>query len=252
MHKELETINLIGTGTIGKQLCKLFLDLNFKVYIFLNSNDSNINLKSFLRENYENKNLIKVNNFNDLKGSITIESISEDILLKRKIFDSCPNKSNYFSNSSSINIKEINESVEALHFFNPVFELKIIETTLTDKNSETEYMINKLYENGYSIINTKNIQGYVGNFLLFSEISNYLQVLEKKLISYNDLKILYKNLYNGRSVEMIIKTIGVELCFKIFQNLQKKYKNLYIPNCFKEFEKIKNKNFTNFLKLLKK
>jgi len=252
MHKELGTINLIGTGTIGKQLCKLFLDLNFKVYIFLNSNDSNINLKSFLGENYENKNLKKVNNLNDLNGSITIESISEDILLKRKIFDSCPNKSNYFSNSSSINIKEINESVEALHFFNPVFKLKIIETTLTDKNSETEYMINKLYENGYSILNTKNIQGYVGNFLLFSEISNYLQVLEKKLISYNDLKILYKNLYNGRSVEMIIKTIGVDLCFKIFQNLQKKYKNLYIPNCFKEFEKIENKNFTNFLKLLKK
>lgn len=228
------------------------MDLNFKVYIFLNSNGSNINLKSFLKENYDNRNLIKVNNLNDLKGSITIESISEDILLKRKVFDSCPNKSNYFSNSSSINIKEINESVEALHFFNPVFELKIIETTLTDKNSDTEYMINKLYENGYSIINTKNIQGYVGNFLLFSEISNYLYVLEKKLISYNDLKILYKNLYNGRSVEMIIKTIGVELCFKIFQNLQKKYKNLYIPNCFKEFEKIENKNFTNFLKLLKK
>lgn len=228
------------------------MDLNFKVYIFLNSDGSNINLKSFLKENYENRNLIKVNNLNDLKGSITIESISEDILLKRKVFDSCPNKSNYFSNSSSINIKEINESVEALHFFNPVFELKIIETTLTDKNSETEYMLSKLYENGYSIINTKNIQGYVGNFLLFSEISNYLQVLEKKFISYNDLKILYKNLYNGRSVEMIIKTIGVELCFKIFQNLQEKYKNLYIPNCFKEFEKIENKNFTNFLKLLKK
>ena len=126
-------INVLGSGHMGKQICSLFVVLGHEVKIWQNSSE---NLDVFIdREinKIEKQFILKstgkystINNLKDLDENFTIESVTEDVLIKQKIIGQLNFKKNIFSNTSSLILSEIGENINGFHFMNPI-TLPLIE-----------------------------------------------------------------------------------------------------------------------------
>ena len=86
-------INVIGSGSMGKQITSLLVLMGFDVFLWHNSTNKNLDklinkeidkLKINL-SNYKNGNLTIVNDLSSLDNNFTIETIKEDINIKKKI-----------------------------------------------------------------------------------------------------------------------------------------------------------------------
>ena len=100
-------INVIGSGHMGKQICSLFDVLGYDVLIWQNTKENlekplndqikriekNLNIKSTGSFKVEN-NLIKFENH------FTIETVKENVNIKKKILSSLNFNENLFSNTS--------------------------------------------------------------------------------------------------------------------------------------------------------
>ena len=99
-------INVLGSGYMGKQICSLFVALGFDVILWRNSSEK---LDDLL--NYEIKKIEKLyslsnqgkfsieNNLENLESNFTIESITEDIDIKKSVISKLKYDKNIFSNT---------------------------------------------------------------------------------------------------------------------------------------------------------
>ena len=85
-------INVLGSGHMGKQICSLFVALGHTVNIWQNSEeklDHTINTEINKLNRYFNiKNKGKfsiIHNLSDLEENLTIESVKEDLNIKKEI-----------------------------------------------------------------------------------------------------------------------------------------------------------------------
>lgn len=150
----METIGIIGTGTMGCGIVQVFLQHGYKVVI----NDLNEPLikngigtvnKSFDRMLEKGKitletkkdmleKLIPSNEIDNFKQcSLVIEAVSENMENKKNIFtkldEICESGTILASNTSSLSITEISnatkrpEKVIGMHFFNPAPVIQLVE-----------------------------------------------------------------------------------------------------------------------------
>ena len=87
-------INIIGSGYMGKQIASLFKVLGFEVFLWHNNNIETLNsqleievkkLEKYFKINSTGS--IKITNqLKDLKQNFTIETVKEDINIKKKFF----------------------------------------------------------------------------------------------------------------------------------------------------------------------
>ena len=86
-------INVIGSGSMGKQITSLLVLMGFDVFLWHNSINKNLDklinkeidkLKINL-SNYKNGNLTIVNDLSSLDNNFTIETIKEDINIKKNL-----------------------------------------------------------------------------------------------------------------------------------------------------------------------
>ncbi len=126
-------INVLGSGHMGKQICSLFVVLGHTVKIWHKSHqnlekpiqneiqkiEKNFNIKSKGK-------FVIIDNLNDLEDSLTIETVKEDLNIKKDILSQLNFKNNIFSNTSSIKLSQIGDYVNGLHFMNPI-TLPLIE-----------------------------------------------------------------------------------------------------------------------------
>ena len=177
MNKE---INIIGNGYMGSQISALYLSQGYKVNIFFHKNQNekllNHNIK-LLKKKFPNndlKNFEFFDNLNNIKNFPTIECVSENLELKKKIFNKIFGyfDENIFSNTSSIDITKINKDINILHFLNPIF-LGIVEIFKTKKiNSNGEDMIKTLKHLNFSIVNMMSQNNIILNKLYFQKFQN--------------------------------------------------------------------------------
>ena len=252
MKKEL---NVVGSGYMGSQISSLFCLLDYKVNIFYNwtvdfrdpwvnifynknKNEKifNNNLKLLGKKLKLNPNNIKFkynNNLNELNDHPVIECVSEDLDIKKKIFQKIfrRTKNNIFSNTSSINIKKISEKISILHFMNPVF-LGIVEVfksnDIDDRGLEIIDLLKKV---NFITINNKSQEDIVLNKLIFSEISEFFNLIENQRT--NKFELLKSiNKLKGNNILHTIDIIGLDTCLKIVKNLNISNKNFYVPKIF--------------------
>ena len=126
-------VNVIGSGHMGKQISSLLAIIGMDVLIWQKNNNNLIDQinkeirKSEMILKLKSKGTINiVNDLNKLENYITIETVVEDISVKKKIFESLNYNDNLFSNTSSIKLSDIGKNINGLHFMNPA-TLKIIE-----------------------------------------------------------------------------------------------------------------------------
>ena len=168
----MKKINVIGCGLMGSQIAALFSIMGYEVNVW---NRNEINQNSLLRQKKIILKLLKtkdnngtiniIDNFEDLKNNITIESLSEDLELKKDFISKLEKKisKEIFTNSSSIKITTISKKLNLLHFFNPV-SLRIIEFNKINKPSEEAKTIIADLENlGFDLIEVGNFTGFAFN-----------------------------------------------------------------------------------------
>ena len=68
-----------------------------------------------------------VNNIKELKNDLTIETIKEDLNIKKEVISKLDFKDNIFSNTSSLKLSEIGDNINGLHFMNFQFTIPLIE-----------------------------------------------------------------------------------------------------------------------------
>ncbi len=237
-------INIIGAGLMARQIAALFALGSFEIYIW---NRSGVDEKAFQRQakilqrkfsfRGEAKFIIK-KNIEELPQALTIESISESLEDKRQIYKAVRilNQEPYFSNTSSFSPCEIGEDVGGLHFFNPI-DLKLIElyapesVALDDKR--VERIVGFLDKLGFTVVNANANRGYIGNYILFLEISNVFKLVEKYGYSYSEIEKVYKTLFMGRDVISILDVVGIDVSLQIIKNLNEKDSSVYIPSILK-------------------
>ena len=251
-------INVLGSGYMGKQICSLFVVLGHSVNLWQNTNEKLDNIleaeiqklnKYFDLDN--NGTFSVVDDISNLGENLTIETVKEDLKVKKEIISKLKFKNNIFSNTSSLKLSEIGENINGFHFMNPI-TIPLVELCKKGKYSEDllKELLDSLIKQSYEIINVTDKPGFIVNNILFKEISYffYLYEIEKKTIT--DLKKIYKVLLKNSDPIKIVNMIGIDTSLSILENLKKYDKNIYVPNVLKESVKNSVLGFKN-KKLLK-
>lgn len=227
-------------GLMGYQITSLLHLLGFDIAVF---SRNEINKKKLDRSiKFLNKhlsidpalcgNLKFCYNFEDLYDACTIESVIEDLTIKKDIYSEVRKitKKPFATNSSSFNPKEIEDDVVGVHFFNPI-HLKLVEVINTGSNQLPDAFFHNLQIAGYNIVEVKGNRGYIGNYLLFHEIGAALKLVDNYNYNTQDIKNVTSVIYPNRDIFLILDLIGLDVALSIFKNLHEEDSSIYIPKC---------------------
>lgn len=235
-------INVLGYGLMAKQIAALFYLGGYNVAIWnhcpVNETELHKSIKLLNRFMSSDKagSLTFLSDIEKLNDHFTIESVVEELNTKKNIYQKLKNSitKGYFSNTSSYAPTEIGENVGGFHFYNPItikmVELYVPPNLVSDEMSET---MSYLKSAGYDLITVNSNRGYVGNYILFHEISSVLKLIEKNNYSVEVVNSVYAKLYEGRNIFNIIDIIGIDVVLRILQNLKEEDNGIYIPACLK-------------------
>jgi len=230
-------INILGFGLMGKQIAALLYLSGCRINIY---SRSEIKEKDLLRQiKLIKRNLPTTsegeyffyNKVTDLPNCITIESVIEDIEIKKKIHKDIRrvNDKLYLTNTSSYSPAEISPDILGLHFFNPI-SLGLIEISKNKFISEELDSLIGIFESlGFVVVDVHSNRGYIGNYILFHEISSALKLVEKFNYGVNQINKVYSRLYDGRDIFFIIDLIGIDVVFQILTNLKEDDETIYLP-----------------------
>ena len=231
-------INILGYGLMAKQIAALFHIGGHSVSIW---NHQKIEPEDLGRQIRLLKKFIEpvsfgeisfVDRIEELEDNFTIESVVEDIDVKIALYQKLKGviTKGYCTNTSSYSPGEIGPEVLGLHFFNPI-TLKLIEYYNNGiALPAVDEVIGYLEERGFDVVPVGNNRGYIGNYILFHEISSAMKLIEKYNYTVESVNSFYKKLYNGRDVFAIIDLIGIDVVQAIIINLKVQDDTLYLPS----------------------
>lgn len=159
----VETVGIIGAGTMGGGIAMNFLNAGIPVKIVETKQEALDRGLGVIRKNYENtakKGRISMEDVEKrmgmLTGSLSLEDLGQSDLIIEAIFENMDVKKDVFgkldeiakpgailaTNTSALNIDEIAtavsrpEAVIGLHFFSPANVMKLLEVVRADKTSK--------------------------------------------------------------------------------------------------------------------
>lgn len=232
-------INILGYGLMAKQIAALLSLGGHKVFIWNHIKIELKDLKLQIRLIQKSTGLDQrseitcVESLDDLEDNLTIESVVEDIEVKKGLYAELQGRiSNaYCTNSSSLAPSDIGSGVYGLHFFNPI-HMKFIEYfEVAPPSEELRQLLEFFRQNKFEVLSVQNNRGYLGNNVLFNEISSALKLVEKFHYSVDSINTFYHNFYDGRDIFKIIDLIGIDVVLAILTNLKDVDNTLYVPKC---------------------
>lgn len=234
-------VNILGCGVMGRQISALFLLGGFNVTVWNHRPvDKQLIHKQakLITRIFHNTNVFKdqgqlsfLNDLTYLPDAVTIESVKEDLIIKRDIYNRVKNKitNPYFTNTSSYCPNEIGTEVYGMHFFNPI-SMKVIELSIGNHVlNEIDAILTYLRTLDFEIINVNNNRGYIGNYLLFREISSAFKLIEHFGYSYQSVLKMYKKMNGQEDIFERINLIGIDTVYQIMLNLRDDDVSFYIP-----------------------
>ena len=234
-------INVLGSGYMGKQICSLFVNMGYEVIIWQNS-DQNLDelIKNEIKKieklfNNKASGYYKVvNNLDQLEQNFTIETLTENIEIKKNIISKLKFKKNIFSNTSSLSASKLGKFINILHFMNPI-SVPMVELYKTEFyiKSDLDHVVNSLKKISYDIIEVHDKPGFLVNRILFRNLSYFFYLYEVEKVNLINLKKIYKKILNNDPVK-IINMIGLDTCLSILTNLNKFDDSFYIPKIIRE------------------
>jgi 3-hydroxyacyl-CoA dehydrogenase len=238
----MKSINILGSGTMGLQLAALFSVLGYSVTLWnrtiTDQRQKKLVVKIKMLERALGRSgqgvITHTQALDALPPVVTIEALSEDLSIKRGILSQLKfnlAETGIFTNSSSLRPTEIHADAYALHFFNPIQAIKLLETTCPPKLQGSVYkdIFNNLRDAGFQIIFVMPNEGFVANYILFREISAVLNLADE--FGYTPETIDAVQTALGRSISIfdIVNQVGVDITKSILDNLRTKDPTLTVP-----------------------
>ncbi len=169
-------------------------------------------------------------------SDVVIEAASEDLEIKRKIFQSldklCPERTILASNTSSLLPSKLASATQrpdrvlVTHYFNPPHLLPLVEVVRGEKTSDETVTVicDLLTRVGKSpVIVQKEIPGFIGNRLQIALFREALSLVQKGIASPQDVDAVIKNGFGrrlaGAGVFEIWELAGWDLILAIAENL---------------------------------
>ena len=232
-------INVVGMGIMGTQIAALFSILGYQVSAVSRSGVDEKKIKRHVRalkrmvsSEQEGKILICSDVSEIDPDACTIEAVPEELDIKRSIYHQVRMVSDrpFLSNTSSLVPSEIADDVIGVHFFNPI-RMGFVEYCPVNGGENVQNMISDIERAGFEVIPVHENRGYIGNYLLFSEMGAALKLVDRYGYGSSEIKSMYNKLYSGRDIFSILDLIGLDVAQNIFVNLNACDPHVYVPKC---------------------
>lgn len=250
-------IGVIGPGVTGVGITQVFVSSGFEV-ILKSKNQKSLDIAiqkieiELLRSMNVNekdriiKNIKPTTSLDDLiNADIVIESITEDINLKKQLFKELDeillDKTIIATNTSSLSIDELAYATSrpdrfiGMHFFNPIPKMHLVEVVRGEKTSNGT--INKITELTKQInktpIITKNSPCFIVNRILMVYLNEAIWELYEGVSSAKDIDTAAKlGLNHPMGPLELADLIGLDVVLAIMKSLYERTNNekyLYCP-----------------------
>jgi len=259
----MKYINILGAGVMGQQLASLFVLLGFNVRLYSSKDIAEkkiLNYAKVLRRSFrigtDISGSVACCNAKEIGPGISIDTSAEDLEVKKALYKRLRRRNDdlFITNTSSFNPMEIGGDVVGMHFFNPI-TIRLVEITECPEKFKVALadLVEVISSVGFEIVSVKQNRGYIGNKILFGEISNVLKLIEKDGYQAADIAAIYSHLYPERNIFSIIDLIGVDVVRVIMKNLAVVDNSFYVGACLDlaiEKNILGKKNRTSILQVL--
>lgn len=263
--EDIETVAIIGAGTMGSGIAQVFAEAKFRVYLvdetYVKSIkgrekigrmlEKKIETIKNVRENFLLETLQKIIplQLSDLKllkrPQFVIEAVFENLETKQVVFREldglCDAETILATNTSSVPIHEISEAVSnerkskiiGMHFMNPPYILKLLEIIRSkDTSDETYNLVHELAKKlgREPILTSKDTPGFLCNRILMPPILEALRALEDNAGSANDIDLSVKaGVAGAMDVLKLGDLIGWDIVLNITKILRQAHGLRYEP-----------------------
>jgi 3-hydroxybutyryl-CoA dehydrogenase len=246
----MNTITVIGAGTMGNGIAHVFAQNGFKVYLVdmnalilekalttITKNLDRMVLKASITEDKKRETLANlIMETEILKAAplsdLVVEAASENFIIKEKIFrqldEICPASTILASNTSSISITKIGactkrpEKVIGMHFMNPVPIMKLVEIIrgyATD-NLTTKTIMDLSIQLGKIPVEVNDYPGFVANRILMPMINESIYTLFEGVAGVYEIDTVMKlGMAHPMGPLQLADFIGLDVCLAILNVL---------------------------------
>jgi 3-hydroxyacyl-CoA dehydrogenase len=220
MSQGMETLAVIGSGTMGSSIANVFLKHHIGVNL-IDVSESHMEaavqkIRFYLESVSDIEDLNYLSTFMDIKQGLNgvdfvIEAISENLLLKQELFkqldDICPPSVILASNTSSIPITQLaqfvnhKERIVGTHFFTPAEVIPVVEVI---KSAYTNNIVFETTSNYLKSVNKrpllvyKDIPGFVANRMQHALVREAISLVQNGIASVEDVDLVTKYILGVR------------------------------------------------------
>ena len=248
---QMQTICVVGAGTMGRGIAQVFAESGFEVIFYARR-------ESGLREGFDAiekilQSLVTKNRIldcdaktvlsriqptttleNAAQADLVVETIAEDLHAKQEIFQKleeiCSRNTVLTSNTSSISISgiaaaiKVPERVCGMHFFYPPSKMPVVEIPVARQTSPKTVSLIKgtVQRLSKTAIETQETPGFVFNRLMIPMINEAAYLLMEGVASREDIDAIMRLAASHKIGPLALgDVIGLDVCLNIMENLHR-------------------------------
>ena len=258
----MNTISVIGSGTMGNGIAHVFAQHGFKVTLIdvapdalkkaLATIEKNLDRqvsKETITEAIKKSTLANITTSTEIRSGVKnaeliVEAATEDAELKLKIFkeldEVAPEKAILASNTSSISITKIASATKrpgkviGMHFMNPVPVMKLVEVIRGyDTSDEVTQQVMELSRTlGKTPVEVNDYPGFVANRILMPMINEAIYALHEGVAGVEEIDTVMKlGMAHPMGPLQLADFIGLDVCLAILKVLYEGFGNPKYAPC---------------------
>ncbi len=250
MSLKLNTVTVIGSGTMGNGISHVFAQYGFKVNMMdinqaaldkaiatIGKNMDRLVTKGTITEELKQQSLGRITTYTDLAAAVkeadlVVEAATENIELKLNLFRQldqfCPEHCILASNTSSISLTRIASvtkrpgKVIGMHFMNPVPIMKLIEIingyATEAEVTQTIYQLSEQLGKVPCVVN--DYPGFISNRILLPMINEAVLALQEGVAGVEEIDTIMKlGMAHPMGPLQLADFIGLDTCYSIMNVL---------------------------------
>ncbi|WP_136465618.1 3-hydroxyacyl-CoA dehydrogenase family protein [Flagellimonas onchidii] len=258
----MNTIAVIGAGTMGNGIAHVFAQSGFQVKLVdisqasldkgmgtISKNLDRMVSKEIIGETDKENTLSNISVYTNLKDGIqttdlVVEAATENLEIKLQIFkdldEICDANTILATNTSSISITQIAavtkrpEKVIGMHFMNPVPIMKLVEIirgySTSDEITQTIMELSK--QLGKTPTEVNDYPGFVANRILMPMINEAIETLFNQVAGVQEIDTVMKlGMAHPMGPLQLADFIGLDVCLSILNVMYDGFKNPKYAPC---------------------